>query len=171
MKKSMKKTSLFSTYLISVLFIIQPAIVWGESATNSVPSAAAFGLPNFVTLVEENRQVVVNISTTKESATVQHQLPPQFRGLPDEMLRYFFGIPKGELDGFRGRGDRDSYKGEKRSHSLGSGFIISKEGYILTNHHVVDGADEVLVTLWNRKELKAEVIGSDKRTDVALLKN
>ncbi|MCF6298392.1 MAG: DegQ family serine endoprotease [Thiomicrorhabdus sp.] len=168
MKKCMKKNVLLSC-LMGALFMIQPIIASAESAIKPVPSAVAFGLPNFVTLVEENRQVVVNISTTKEIAS-QRQLPPQFKGLPDEMLRYFFGIPKGNLEGFRGHGDRDPHKGKNRPHSLGSGFIISKEGYILTNHHVVDGADEVLVTLWNRKELTAEVIGSDKRTDVALLK-
>ncbi len=167
----MKKTALLSPYfLMAALFIIQPVIVWAESAAKPVPSAVAFGLPNFVTLVEENRQVVVNISTTKETNIAQRQLPPQFKGLPDEMLRYFFGLPKGGFDGFREHGNRDPHKGEKRPHSLGSGFIISKEGYILTNHHVVEGADEVLVTLWDRKELKAEVIGSDKRSDVALLK-
>ncbi len=170
MKKTVKKTALLASYLMGALWIIQPAIVSAESAAKPVPSAVAFGLPNFVTLVEENRQVVVNISTTKEPRT-QRQIPPQFKGLPDEMLRYFFGIPRGGHDGFRGHGGRDDpHKGKKQPHSLGSGFIISQDGYILTNHHVVDGADEVMVTLWNRKELKAEVIGSDKRTDVALLK-
>jgi serine protease Do len=168
MKKCMKKNALLSS-LIGALFIIQPVIVLADSTAKSASSAVAFGLPSFVTLVEENHQVVVNISTTKDHRT-QRELPPQFKGLPDEMLRYFFGIPKGGLDGFKGHGNRDPHNGKKRPHSLGSGFIISKEGYILTNHHVVDGADEVLVTLWNRKELKAEVIGSDKRTDVALLK-
>lgn len=167
MKKIMGKTSLLISYLIGALWVTQPAVVLAESAATPVPSAVAFGLPNFVTLVEENHQVVVNISTTKE-LRVQRQLAPQFRGLPDEMLRYFFGIPRGGFDEFRGR--ENPHQGKKQPHSLGSGFIISQDGYILTNHHVVEGADEVMVTLWNRKELKAEVIGSDKRTDVALLK-
>ncbi|VAW47014.1 HtrA protease/chaperone protein [hydrothermal vent metagenome] len=167
----MKKPTLFASLLVGVLFIIQPVVVWAESSAKpSASLAASFGLPDFVTLVEENHQVVVNISTTKE-VTKQSQLHPQFKGLPDEMLRYFFGVPQSKLDEFRG-GNRSTPKSmpKKRPHSLGSGFIISKDGYILTNHHVVEGADEIIVTMRDRKELKAEVIGSDKRTDVALLK-
>ncbi|MPQ96296.1 trypsin-like serine protease, partial [Thioclava sp. JE_KL1] len=76
------------------------------------------------------------------------------------MLRRFFGIPEGQQPGTQ----------ERQVTSLGSGFIISSDGYILTNNHVVDGADNVVVKLSDRKELKAKIIGQDKRTDVAVLK-
>ena len=163
----MKKHTLLATYLIGALVMIQPIMTWAESAARPPASlAASFGLPDFVTLVEENHPVVVNISTTKAISS-RHQGHPQFKGLPDEMLRYFFGIPRSQLDEFKGQ---PGSKPQKRPHSLGSGFIIESDGYILTNHHVIDGADEIIVTMHDRKELKAEVIGSDKRTDVALLK-
>ena len=113
-------------------------------------------LPDFSVLAAQNSPVVVNISTTKHVSTV----PKQFQGLPDEMLRRFFGIPEGQNPGEQ----------ERQVTSLGSGFIISSDGYILTNNHVVDGADDVVVKLSDRKELKAKIIGQDKRTDVALLK-
>lgn len=112
-------------------------------------------LPDFSVLAAQNSPVVVNISTTKHVSAV----PEQFRGLPDEMLRRFFGVPPG-----------GGQPQERQVTSLGSGFIISSDGYILTNNHVVDGADNVIVKLSNRKELKAKIIGQDKRTDVAVLK-
>ncbi len=168
----MKKNTLLASCLIGALLVIQPVVTWAESAPKPPASlAASFGLPDFVTLVEENHPVVVNISTTKEVSS-KHQRHPQFKGLPDEMLRYFFGIPPSQLDDFKGRrGDSlPERQPKKQPHSLGSGFIIAADGYILTNHHVIEGADEIIVTMHDRKELTAEVIGSDKRTDVALLK-
>ncbi len=164
----MKKISLFASLLLSAFLVVQPAFVLASDSTNK---ATVSGLPDFITLVEENHPVVVNISTTKDVGGQSYR-PPQLRGLPDEMLRYFFGIPNSKLDEFRGgvpKGHPDNSP-KKRPHSLGSGFIISEDGYILTNHHVVSGADEIIVTLHDRKELKATLIGSDKRTDVALLK-
>lgn len=115
-------------------------------------------LPDFSVLAEQNSPVVVNISTTKHVSSI----PQQFQGLPDEMLRRFFGVPEGV--------DPRSEVPQRQVTSLGSGFIISSDGYILTNNHVVDGADDVVVKLSDRKELKAKIIGQDKRTDVALLK-
>lgn len=127
--------------------------------------ANQYGLPDFSQLVEDTNQIVVNISTTKAIDQGMHgQMPPQFRGLPEEMLRHFFGFPQ-----FRGE-PHGQQQPKKQQHSLGSGFILSADGYVLTNYHVVDGADEIIVRLRNRKELVAEVIGVDKRTDVALLK-
>lgn len=116
-------------------------------------------LPDFSVLAEENSPVVVNISTTKK--VPQSRMPQQFQGLPDEMLRYFFGMP-GHPGGQQAPRQQVS--------SLGSGFIISEDGYIITNHHVVDGADDIVVKLSDRKELKAKLVGSDERTDVAVLK-
>lgn len=122
--------------------------------------AAVSGLPDFTTLVEDNHPAVVNISTTRAQETQREGIPPQFRGLPDEFLKHFFGFNPHEK----------KEQPQQRSMSVGSGFIISDDGYILTNHHVIDGADSVIVRMSDRQEFKAEVVGSDPRTDVALLK-
>jgi serine protease Do len=90
-------------------------------------------------------------------------------GMPnDEQLEEFFkrfGIP-----GFPGAPNPNTPPPEYKSQSLGSGFIISSDGYILTNAHVVNAADEVIVKLWDKREFKAKIIGADRRTDVALVK-
>jgi serine protease Do len=123
----------------------------------------AGGLPDFTRLVEEYSPVVVNISTTQKRSTVSH-LRREFRipDLPeDSPFHDFFRrfLEEGEEGGR-----------EYNATSLGSGFIISNDGYILTNHHVVAEADEIIVRLSDRREFEAEVIGSDKRSDTALLK-
>lgn len=120
----------------------------------------AASLPDFIDLAEENGPVVVNISTTKH---VKSAMPPQFQGMPDELLRRFFGIP-----GIPGNPHQQAP--EQQVSSLGSGFVISSDGYILTNNHVVEGAEDIVVRMSNRKELKAKIIGTDPRTDVALIK-
>ncbi len=159
---------------MSVLTSLVVAIWLGFIATTTMASTVnSYGLPDFTELVEQNNQVVVNISTTKKVDRSQSQPHAPFQGMPEELLRYFFGLPGGELDKFRDRfGGKqpDVPQEQQQSHSLGSGFVISSDGYILTNHHVIDGADEIIVRMRNRKELKAKVIGSDPRTDVALLK-
>ncbi len=127
-------------------------------------SASLFAqLPDFTRIVDKTKDAVVNISTTKKigGSTLKKHL--QIPDLPE-------GSPFGEL--FRKFLDPDGNFRipERESNSLGSGFIISKDGYILTNHHVVDGADQVIVRMSNRKEYEARVIGSDKAADVAVLK-
>ena len=138
-------------------------IVWALLLPISVQSAPMVLLPDFSVLAEENSPVVVNISTTKKVS----RAPQQFQGIPDEMLRYFFGLPGGR--GGHGQMPRDEAPKEEVS-SLGSGFIISEDGYIVTNNHVIDGADDIVVRMRNRQELKAKVVGADARTDIALLK-
>jgi serine protease Do len=123
-------------------------------------------LPDFSQLAEKHGAEVVNISVTQ---VVQAGGSPfGFPGMEqDEQMQEFFkrfGIPG--MPGMPGQGGGQEYK----SQSLGSGFIISSDGYILTNAHVVNEADEVLVKLSDKREFKAKIIGSDKRTDVALLK-
>ena len=130
--------------------------------------ALVTGLPDFSTLVEKTSPAVVNISTTQ---TVERRAPwsqdPRGgqQGQPgpqlDDFFRHFFGMP---YEGY------PQAEPEQKTSSLGSGFIISEDGYILTNHHVVDGADEVIVKLNDSRELQAEIIGSDARSDVALIK-
>lgn len=116
-------------------------------------------LPDFAELAERQGQVVVNISTTQVLRNRQAQAFPFDENDPmAELFRRF--MPRG-VPGV----PRDS-----ESHSLGSGFIISGDGYILTNAHVVDAADEVTVRLNDKREFRARIIGADKRTDVALIK-
>ena len=121
--------------------------------------AAADGLPDFTDLVEKQTASVVNISTT--------QTPKAGEGGDDAMQEFFhrYGIPQPPGAGPHGGGP-----GSGEQHSLGSGFIISNDGYILTNAHVVQGADEITVALTDKREFKAKVIGSDIKTDVALIK-
>jgi len=118
-------------------------------------------LPDFVKLVEDQGAAVVNISTTQ---AVRRAAMPQIPGVEDEEVQEFFRrfIPRQQP------GPQQGPRAESRS--LGSGFIISGDGYILTNAHVVDGADEITVKLTDKREYKAKVIGADKRTDVALIK-
>ncbi|WP_029407359.1 DegQ family serine endoprotease [Thiomicrorhabdus sp. Milos-T2] len=157
----MKKLSLLFSVLISALVVLQPINSYANSYTSQ---ANKFGLPDFSQLVEDTNQSVVNISTTK---MVERAAMPQFRGMPEDLLRHFFGMPQ-----FKGepRGNVPEQPHKEESHSLGSGFLISADGYILTNNHVVEGADEIIVRMRNRKELVAKVIGTDPRTDVALIK-
>jgi serine protease Do len=135
--------------LVALLFVAQ--------------SAQARDLPEFTRLVEAYGPAVVNISTKQVSK--RPALPPGLeipdfpKGTPwDELFRHFFG---------EGRGAEPQ---EREARSLGSGFILDHGGYILTNNHVVEGADEIIVRLSDRRELLAELIGADERSDIALLK-
>lgn len=127
-------------------------------------SAQAQTLPDFTVLVEEAAPGVVNISTTR---TVQRSSSPSAQGFGGqeipEIFRHFFG------DSFPTPPSGGQGRSQERQ-SLGSGFIISEDGYVMTNAHVVQDADEILVRLNDRRELPAELIGSDVQTDVALLK-
>ncbi len=112
------------------------------------------GLPDFTDLVEKQGPAVVNVSTTSTARSGGTQSP-----VPEDDPFYDF---------FRRFGPPQSRDYETRS--LGSGFIVSADGYILTNAHVVDMADDVTVKLSDKREFKAKVIGADKRTDVAVIK-
>ncbi len=126
----------------------------------------AQSLPDFTELVERVGPAVVNIRTlerNKPASAGGVEVDPNI----EEFFRRF-GIPlPGRPDprrGPRGGGDEPQQRG------VGSGFILSADGYVMTNAHVVDGADEVLVTLTDKRELKARIIGFDRRTDVAVVK-
>ncbi|MDQ7727547.1 DegQ family serine endoprotease [Halomonas sp. SpR8] len=127
--------------------------------------ASAQDLPDFTKLVEDAAPGVVNISTSR---TIQRSSAPGFGGqeIP-EIFRHFFGESFG--DSFPAPPGNGQGRTEERQ-SLGSGFVISEDGYVMTNAHVVQDADEILVRLNDRRELSAEVVGSDPQTDVALLK-
>ncbi len=117
-------------------------------------------LPNFTDLAEESSPAVVNITSTK-TVSNRNSYGGGF-GDPryDEFFERFFGQPRPSVP----------RENTRPVVSTGSGFVISKDGYLLTNNHVIDGADEVTVSLGDRREFKAEVIGADPRSDVALLK-
>jgi serine protease Do len=138
------------------------------AAMPSLTSAAE--LPDFTALVEKNNTAVVNISTSQKiSASERPQIPEGLdipEGTPlDEFFKHYFG--EGGPGGPGGQGEGGQTDEVK---SLGSGFIISSDGYVLTNQHVVKDADEIVVRLQDRRELVAKVVGSDKRSDIALLK-
>jgi serine protease Do len=123
-------------------------------------SAQTRGLPDFSELAEKQGPAVVNISTTQVTRGAQATPFPFDENDPAfEFFKRFIPRPPS------GGAPR-----EFENKSLGSGFIISADGFILTNAHVVDGADEVTVRLTDKREFKAKTIGSDKRTDVALIK-
>jgi serine protease Do len=127
--------------------------------------AQARELPDFTTLVEQQGNAVVNISTTQ---AVRRAALPQVPGMDDDEVMEFFRrfVPRQPP----GQGPQGPQGPGRESRSLGSGFILSNDGYIMTNAHVVDGADEITVKLTDKREFKAKVIGADKRTDVALIK-
>ena len=118
-------------------------------------------LPDFTRLVDEQGNAVVNISTT-QAVRRGGGAVPQVPGIEDEEVLEFFRrfIPRQQP----GPGPRPEAR------SLGSGFIISADGYILTNAHVVEGADEINVRFTDKREFKAKVIGADRRTDIAVIK-
>ncbi len=137
-------------------------------------SAQMSGLPDFTELVEKYSDAVVNISTTqkiKKRGGLHHQIPgvPQ-NGPFGDLFRKFF-----EQQSFKKNNHVDTNKNkfikvQNTNSSLGSGFIIDSDGYVVTNHHVIKDADEIIVRLKDRRELKATVVGSDARSDIALLK-
>lgn len=158
-----------STILSALMFAgagTMPAYA-AEAAAPVAPvaTAAITGLPDFADLVDKVGPAVVNIRTTERVRQAQGGA-----GGDEEMqefLRRFFGgqmVPRGR------RGAPQQPDDEQVQRGVGSGFIISDDGYVLTNAHVVEGADEVTVTLTDRREFKAKVLGADRRSDVAVLK-
>jgi len=127
----------------------------------SAPLTLQAALPDFTQIVDKAKDSVVNISTktkARPSSSKQYQMPEFPEGSPfGDLFEKFFD--RDELD-----------RRNRESQSLGSGFIISEDGYILTNHHVIAGADEVIVRMSNRKEFVARVVGSDEASDIAVLK-
>lgn len=150
-----------STTALTIATIASAFIFSGVSQ-----AVMAKDLPDFTELAEKHGAEVVNISVTQVLQNGGNVGMP-FPGMPDdENIQEFFkrfGIP-----GMPGQGAPGGQ--DYKSSSLGSGFIISSDGYILTNAHVVSAADEVLVKLSDKREFKAKIIGADKRTDVALIK-
>ena len=122
-------------------------------------------LPDFTDLIETQGAAVVNISTTQIHNTNENQVIPGMPNIP-ENSPFFEFFRRHSPHGVIPRGAPREFE----SKSLGSGFIISADGYILTNAHVVNAADEITVKLNDKREFRAEIIGVDRKTDIALLK-
>ncbi len=149
-------------YLILFVVLLLPLAVQAKAKPEVVVA-----LPDFSVLAAENRHVVVNIRTTRMvTPRARSRGTTPFDNMPEEMLRHFFGLPRGHS---LPREQQDQTP-RRQANSLGSGFIISADGYIVTNHHVIKGADNILVKMSDRVELKATLVGTDPRSDIALLK-
>lgn len=157
------------SYVVLAAALSPFAVSQAEPPAVSIPTAppSVQGLPDFTDLVAANGAAVVNISTTQKiSQAGRPALPPgmEIPDLPEgspfnDLFKHFFGEGQG------GEAPR-----EFDAQSLGSGFIVSPEGYVITNNHVVKNADKIIVRLNDRRELTAKVIGGDERSDIALLK-
>ena len=141
-------------------------LVWFQAAPVFAQSRA---LPDFTDLVEQVGPSVVNIRTLEKVAARPRS---GGNGMDEEMLEFFrrFGVPIPNAPRQAPRPNRPQPQEEEQPRGVGSGFILTSDGYIMTNAHVVEGADEVLVTLTDDREFKARIIGADKRSDVAVVK-
>ena len=176
MKKSLLAVSLVAVLSAGTTAFLLPNATAQSGAQTPADTAASVsatpeaplvtGLPDFTRLVERVAPAVVSIETTIGARQTRGQQMPDDAQIP-EIFRRFFG-PGFEMPGGpRGPGGGD---GGPRGRAMGTGFIISADGYLLTNHHVVDGADTVKVRLSDRREFDAKVVGSDAESDVAVLK-
>ncbi len=147
-----------SAWLAAPAAHAQPA-----QATEPAPLVVR-GLPDFTQLVDLVGPSVVNIRTMEKVSTRQG-----YSGMDEDMLEFFrrFGLPVPNMPRRQGPGEGPS---QAQPSGVGSGFILTADGYVMTNAHVVEDADEVLVTLTDKREFKAKIIGADKRTDVAVVK-
>jgi serine protease Do len=141
-----------------------------QAQTVTAPAAPVVrGLPDFTELVEQVGPSVVNIRTLEKAKPAEAN-----NGGPDEemqeLFRRFFGVPMPNVPRQAPRQNRQGQSEDAQPRGVGSGFILTGDGYIMTNAHVVDGADEVVVTLTDKREFKAKIVGADKRTDVAVVK-
>src|SRR5450830_1563304 len=155
--------------LLSASILSFSPVLFG--AATAIAAPAVVGLPDFADIVDRTGPAVVNIRTTERVKAGQAQAGGDDEEM-QEFFRRFFGVPmpRQQPQPNAPRSNRKPQQQEEVPRGVGSGVIISADGYLLTNAHVVDGASDVYVTLTDKRELKAKIIGSDTRTDVALLK-
>jgi len=166
-EESMKTDITLSRRCLGALTL---AMVIAATGPISPAWAQARNLPDFTSLVDQVGPSVVNIRTLEK---VQRGAEQDAQGPDEEMqelLRRFFGVPMpgGPRQPQPQRPDRS--QPEEKQRGIGSGFILTPDGFIMTNAHVVQGADQVIVTLADQREFKARIIGADRRTDVAVVK-
>ena len=168
---TMKKLAL-ATLAAPLLLAGALGVPGAAQAQAPVPVAPSVrGLPEFTDLVDQVGPTVVNIRTVERVRAGGAGRNGQMDEEMQEFFRRFFGIPMPNVP--RQQGPRPSPQEQPEREvprGVGSGFIISPDGFVMTNAHVVDGADEVIVTLTDKREFKARLIGADKRTDVAVVK-
>jgi serine protease Do len=158
--------------LVVALAVTGSAALWQHQPVVAQSAPQPRSLPDFTDLVDAVGPAVVNIRTMERSRAAAAVPGPGGGQMDEEMqefFRRFFGVPMPNVP--RG-GQRPNPRGgeEETPRGVGSGFILTQDGYVMTNAHVVDGADEVIVTLTDKREFKAKLIGADKRTDVAVVK-
>ena len=148
--------------------VISAGLVFGFMA--GPVAAQTRTLPDFTDLVEQVGPSVVNIRTTEKVQPRASQVNPG----EEEMLEFFrrFGLPAPNMPrpAPRQRTPQQDEQPREQPRGVGSGFVLTSDGLIMTNAHVVEGAEEVIVTLTDKREFKAKIIGSDKRSDVAVVK-
>ena len=152
--------------LVAILSLGQTPFISTTFAQNPRVS-----IPDFADLVERASPAVVNIRTTEK--VMQQQSQGGIPGMPEdqaEFFRRFFGVPIPGLPGGPRQSPPNSGKPQEADRGVGSGFIIESNGLILTNAHVVEGANTIYVTLTDKREYKAKLLGMDKRTDIAVVK-
>jgi serine protease Do len=151
---------------------IRSLLMVSALALSDVCMAQPATLPDFTELVERSAPAVVNIRTTARlSQSHMQQFPDIDENDPNwEFFRRFFPQPGPQPNPHQGPMPRSPRPDREIPRGQGSGFLISSDGYVMTNHHVVEGADEITVTLPDKREFKGHLVGSDQRTDVALVK-
>ncbi|MBS0308858.1 MAG: Do family serine endopeptidase, partial [Proteobacteria bacterium] len=172
MKPATTHNQFFFKLLLSAASVLFTAgLMAAAPPALAAPSVA--GLPDFTDIVDRVGPAVVNIRTT-EKVRERQGMPGMDDDEMQEFFRRFFGVPMPRQQqpdrAPRGRKPQAQQQEEEVPRGVGSGFIISPDGYVMTNAHVIDGADDVYVTLTDKREFKAKVIGADRRTDVALVK-
>jgi serine protease Do len=164
MPASLRTPAIRNLLLVAVTAAATSTVVLSATAQQPPTSTPApqmvVGLPDFTNLVDQVGPAVVNIEASIGGGRGGRDAMPDDEQVPEFFRRFFGpGMPMPQMP-----------PGGRQGVSMGTGFIISGDGYVLTNHHVVDGADEVKVRLSDRREFTAKVVGSDEQSDVALLK-
>ena len=158
--------TLRSVALAGMFAGVSSVLVLPHGVALAQPAAVVRGLPDFTDLVDQVGPSVVNIRTVEKASSRGNA-----SGMDEEMLEFFrrFGVPIPNAPRQQ-RPQRPQQEEDPQPRGVGSGFILTADGFVMTNAHVVDGADEVIVTLPDKREFKAKIVGTDKRTDVAVVK-
>jgi serine protease Do len=152
------------TYALATAFVLGATLGFTPVSPAQAQSRT---LPDFTDLVDQVGPSVVNIRTVER---VSQRGSPEMDEEMQEFFRRFFGQPMPGTPRPGQRPNRPQPQEEERPRGVGSGFILTPDGYVMTNAHVVEDASEVLVTLPDKREFKAKIVGTDKRTDVAVVK-